>query len=204
VLCCAVLCCAVLCCAVLCCAVLCCAVLCCAVLCCAVLSTRAHTGFSGGITVSSILTSVRDHPLLRRLCLRGRAVDLTGLETLLLNDTSKITEHDIHSIRVGLPMLSLTPILQALGRRPSLTKLGLRCCPLGRDNARLLRNALCNTICLHSLLLGDCTLRSAGLAELAPALYHNTSIKVLDLSGNYLIDMESASLLRDILRTTIP
>jgi Ran GTPase-activating protein (RanGAP) involved in mRNA processing and transport len=39
------------------------------------------------------------------------------------------------------------------------------------------------------------------LAELAPALYHNTSIKVLDISGNNLIDMESAGLLRDILRS---
>ncbi len=36
--------------------------------------------------------------------------------------------------------------------------------------------------------------------ELAPALYHNTSIEVLDLSHNYLDDMESARLRRDIIR----
>jgi hypothetical protein len=38
------------------------------------------------------------------------------------------------------------------------------------------------------------------LAELAPALYHNLSIKVLDMSKNNLIDTESASTLLDILR----
>ena len=39
------------------------------------------------------------------------------------------------------------------------------------------------------------------MAELAPALYRNTSIKVLDLSGNYSNDMESAEIFRDILRS---
>jgi Ran GTPase-activating protein (RanGAP) involved in mRNA processing and transport len=38
------------------------------------------------------------------------------------------------------------------------------------------------------------------LAELAPALYRNTSIKELDMSDNNLNDMESAEFLRDILR----
>jgi hypothetical protein len=38
------------------------------------------------------------------------------------------------------------------------------------------------------------------LAELSQALYHNASIKVLDMSGNNLKDMESAELLRDIIR----
>jgi Ran GTPase-activating protein (RanGAP) involved in mRNA processing and transport len=60
--------------------------------------------------------------------------------------------------------------------------------------------ALCNIPSLHSLALTANTLKSAGLAELAPALYHNTSIKVLDMSGNDLNDMESAELLRDIIR----
>jgi hypothetical protein len=44
--------------------------------------------------VSPILTSLRDHPLLRRLSLRSYVGDPTGLETLLLSDTSKITELD--------------------------------------------------------------------------------------------------------------
>jgi hypothetical protein len=59
---------------------------------------------------------------------------------------------------------------------------------------------LCNIPSLHSLVLNNGTLGSAELAEIAPALYHNTSIKVLDLSGNDLNDMDSARLLRNIIR----
>jgi Ran GTPase-activating protein (RanGAP) involved in mRNA processing and transport len=97
-------------------------------------------------------------------------------------------------------MRGLTHVLQALGRHPTLTKLGLHACRLGRDEARLLRMALSNLPNLQSLLLRVGTLESAGLAELAPALYPNTSVKVIDISGNYLNIMESAGLLRDILR----
>jgi Ran GTPase-activating protein (RanGAP) involved in mRNA processing and transport len=152
-------------------------------------------------TVSPILTSLRDHPLLRRLCLRGDVMDLTGLETVLLSDNSKITELEIHKFYGGLPMIGLTHVLQALARRPTLTKLRLHGCPLGHDEARQLGMALFNIPNLLSLGLTDRTLGSAELAELAPALYQNTSIKVLDISGNHLEDMESAETLRDILRS---
>jgi Ran GTPase-activating protein (RanGAP) involved in mRNA processing and transport len=152
-------------------------------------------------TYSPILTSLRDHPLLRRLCLRGHEVDLNGLETLLLSDTSKITELDIHRFRGGLPIKGLAPVLHALARRPTLTKLGLHDGHLGRDNARLLRIALCNIPGLQSLDLAFNDRGSVALAELAPALYHNTSIKELDMQWNDLNGMESATLLRDILRS---
>jgi Ran GTPase-activating protein (RanGAP) involved in mRNA processing and transport len=150
--------------------------------------------------VSPILTSLRDHPLLRRLSLRGHRVDLTGLETVLLSDASKITELDIHRFHVNLPMMGLTHVLQALGRRPTLTKLGLRHCRLGRNNARLLGMVLRNTSSLKTLVLIRTTLGSAGLEELATVLYHNTSIKELGISYNGLVDMESAEIFRDILR----
>jgi Ran GTPase-activating protein (RanGAP) involved in mRNA processing and transport len=157
--------------------------------------------YQGATIVSSLFTSLSDHPSLQSLCLRLRmqGIDLTGLETVLLSDNAKITELDIHRIyRDGLPITSLTNALRALGHR--LTKLGLRCCPLGRDDARLLRMALYNMSSLQSLVLTDRTLRRTGLAELAPALYRNTSIKVLDISENVLNDMASAELLRDIIR----
>jgi Ran GTPase-activating protein (RanGAP) involved in mRNA processing and transport len=96
--------------------------------------------------------------------------------------------------------MGLTPVLQALARRPNLTKLGLRNLSLGHDEARLLRMVLCNTPSLQSLVLVNNLLGTAGLAELAPSLYRNTSIKELDISENNLTDMESATLLRDILR----
>jgi hypothetical protein len=127
-------------------------------------------------------------------------MDLTGLETLWPSENSKITELDINGFCGGVPIMGLKRVLQALAHRPALTKLGLRCCPLGPDNARLLCLALCNTPILQSLDLADSAMGSAELAELAPALYRNTSIKVLDMSDNRLDGMESATLLRDILR----
>jgi Ran GTPase-activating protein (RanGAP) involved in mRNA processing and transport len=151
--------------------------------------------------VSQILTSLRDHPLLRKLCLFGHVVDLTGLETVLLSDTSKITELDIRRYYAGPPIpAGLSHVLQALGRCPKLTKLGLCDVRLDHDNARLLRMALCNIPSLQTLVLARSLLGSFGLAELATALYRNTSIKVLDLTGNRLGDMKSAIILRDILR----
>jgi Ran GTPase-activating protein (RanGAP) involved in mRNA processing and transport len=149
-----------------------------------------------------ILTSLCDHPVLRRLCLRGNVEDLTGLETVLLNKNSKLTELDINrNRRAGhQPMIGLTPVLRALAQHTTLTKLGLHRCPVGRDETSLLQMALCNMPSLQSLALTDFTLNSAWLAELAPALYHNTSIQVLDISKNSLNNMESAEVLRDILR----
>jgi Ran GTPase-activating protein (RanGAP) involved in mRNA processing and transport len=154
----------------------------------------------GTATVSPLLTSLRDHFLLRMLCLRGHVVDLTGLETVLQCETSKITELDIGRFCNGLPMVGLTRVLQALERRPTLTKLGLRWCALGREEARLLGTVMRNSPSLQSLDLACSDLGSTGLEELALALYRNTSIKELDLSGNNLDDMESAGLLREILR----
>jgi Ran GTPase-activating protein (RanGAP) involved in mRNA processing and transport len=150
--------------------------------------------------ISPIFTSLREHPLLRRLCVRGCGMDLTGLETLLLSENSKITELDIDKSSEGWPMIGLTSVLQALAHRPTLTKLALRRVCLLRDEARLLCMALRIFPSLQSLVLNDGTLGSAGLTELAPALYHNTSIKVLDMSCNRYGGMDSARLLRDILR----
>jgi hypothetical protein len=158
-------------------------------------SSRAATA------ASPILTCLSDHPLLRRLCLRGYGVYLTGLETLLLSDTSKITELDIDGSCLNLPIMGLTSVLCALARHPALTNLGLRGFTLGRDEVRLLQLVLSNIPSLQNLDLSCTDLGSAELAELAPALYHNTSIKVLKLRGNNLIDMESAVIFRHILRS---
>jgi Ran GTPase-activating protein (RanGAP) involved in mRNA processing and transport len=153
----------------------------------------------GATTASPILTSLRDHPLLRRLCLRGYVTGLDRLEAVLLSDTSKITELEIEMF-YRPHIRGMTRVLQALARRPTLTKLGLRRFPLGREEARELGMALRNIPSLHNLAITITTLGSAGLAELAPALYRNTSIKALDISGNDLNDMESAEIIRDIMR----
>jgi Ran GTPase-activating protein (RanGAP) involved in mRNA processing and transport len=150
-------------------------------------------------TISSILTSLRDHPRLRRLRLFGNVVNLTGLETVLLSENSKITELEIHRYDTAPPLTGLTCVLQALGRRPMLTKLVLNGVPLDRNEARQLGSSLHNTPSLQTLILTDSTLGSAGFAQLARALYCNTYIKVLDISDNCLNGMESARVLRDII-----
>jgi Ran GTPase-activating protein (RanGAP) involved in mRNA processing and transport len=157
----------------------------------------------GATSVYPILTSLRDHPSLRRLCLRGDVGDLTEIETLLLSDNSKITELEIHRLHLwlGPPLTGLPRVLEALARHPTLTKLGLRHCVLGCDEARQLGTVLCNIPSLQSLDLKGNGLGSAGLAELAPGLSRNTSIKVLNISENNLMDIESAELFRKVLRS---
>jgi Ran GTPase-activating protein (RanGAP) involved in mRNA processing and transport len=161
----------------------------------------------GATILSPIFTSLHDHPLIQRLCLRGYVTDLDGLETLLLSDNSEITELDIQGSYGARRTMGLTHVLQALARRPTLAKLGLRNCLLSSDEARLLRVTLCNIPSLQSLGLTNGTLERAELAELAPALYRNTSIQLLDISMNGLIEMNgligmaSAGILRDILRS---
>jgi hypothetical protein len=126
-------------------------------------------------------------------------VELSGLETLLISDASKITEMEIHRAYEGPPSMGLPHVLRPLARRPTLTKLRLLHCSLGSDEVRLLLKVLRKAQSLQSLYLASNDLGSAGLAELAPALYRNTSIEVLDISLNYLNDMQSAEILRDIL-----
>jgi Ran GTPase-activating protein (RanGAP) involved in mRNA processing and transport len=152
-------------------------------------------------TVSPLFTSLREHPHLRRLCLSGHTVNLTELETVLSSDTSQITELEIYRSYGSPAVMGLTPVLQAFGRSPTLTKLRLRDCPLDRDDASLLCMTLCNIPSLQTLDLARSYLGSSGLEELASALYHNTSIEVLDVSVNRLGGMESAEILRDILRS---
>jgi hypothetical protein len=120
---------------------------------------------------------------------------------MMLSENSKITELEIHRFSDSLSMIGLMHVLRALGRRPSLTKLILRSVHLGRDETRQLRMVLCNTPSLRTLVLTTRTLGSAGLVELAPSLYHNTSIKMLDMSRNDLSEIESTEIFRDILRS---
>jgi hypothetical protein len=118
--------------------------------------------FSIGARFLPILTSLCKHPLLRRLCLREAERDLSGLETLLLSDSSKITELDIDSSYGRSSNIGLTPVLRALAHHTTLIKLRLSLRPLGHDEARLLQMALCNMPSLQSLDLGSNRLGTPG------------------------------------------
>jgi Ran GTPase-activating protein (RanGAP) involved in mRNA processing and transport len=94
----------------------------------------------------------------------------------------------------------LHPVMQELERNNTVTNLAIRDSVLSREIVQQLTVALRQNTALQSLDLESSALGSAGLAEIAPALYRNTSIKTLDLANNGLDDIESANVLRELLR----
>jgi Ran GTPase-activating protein (RanGAP) involved in mRNA processing and transport len=81
-----------------------------------------------------------------------------------------------------------------------VTHLVLRYSVLSRENVQQLTAILRQNTALESLDLVASGLGSAGLAEIAPVLYRNTSIKSLGLRSNGLHDIESANVLRELIR----
>jgi Ran GTPase-activating protein (RanGAP) involved in mRNA processing and transport len=82
----------------------------------------------------------------------------------------------------------------------TVTTLIIRGSVLSPENVQQLHAVLRQNKVLEYLDLTSSGLGSAGLAEIAPVLYHNTSIRVLDLTGNGLDDIESANVLRELIR----
>jgi Ran GTPase-activating protein (RanGAP) involved in mRNA processing and transport len=71
---------------------------------------------------------------------------------------------------------------------------------LSRENVQQLKAVLRQNTVLESLDLTSSGLGSAGLVPIAPVLYRSTSIKVLDLTNNRVHDIESANVLRELIR----
>jgi Ran GTPase-activating protein (RanGAP) involved in mRNA processing and transport len=82
----------------------------------------------------------------------------------------------------------------------NLTNLTITNSVLSRENVQQLKSMLQRNRALESLDLASSDLKSAGLAEIAPALYRNTSIKDLVLADNGLDGIESANVLRELIR----
>lgn len=177
--------------------------------------TAAHSGLSQNTSLQAltlifwrtsqfapVLAGLYDHSSLKTLRLVGPLEDVTGLDALLCNN-SRITELLIarhHFINNEERPIGFTSALQALGRKTALTKLVITGIRLSRDCMKQLKTVLRENQSLQSLVLASTHLWSAHLAEMAPALYRHMTIQVLDVSNNYLTDMESARLLREILR----
>jgi Ran GTPase-activating protein (RanGAP) involved in mRNA processing and transport len=153
-------------------------------------------------TLPAILQSLRTHPRLKTL--HVRVGDLTGLDALLLCKKSKITEVSIerhYSTSKDQP-LGLTPVLEALGRKATLTMLTISGCRLRIDQTRKLNAVLHKHQELQSLDLTSKYFMSSDLAELGPALYEHASIKTLNLSYNGVDDTgtQSGEILGTIIR----
>jgi Ran GTPase-activating protein (RanGAP) involved in mRNA processing and transport len=117
---------------------------------------------------------------------------------LLRSHGSKVKELVLE--QVDTHTVGLHAVIQELGRNTTVTNLAIRKSELSRENIQLLKSMLRRNTALESLYLESNALGSTGLAEIAQVLYSNTSIKSLVLRGNGLHNMESANVLRDLIR----
>jgi hypothetical protein len=150
-------------------------------------------------------------PTLKTLSISLITDDLTGLDTLLENNNSNITELILYGeVTLGfntffdtyrlLPLGGLETPLRALGeRKNTLTKLEMRGFPLSLDQVKQLQMVLRNQKNLQILALPKTSLGSAHLSEFASELEQHMSIKILDLAENRFDDMDSAVILRNII-----
>jgi Ran GTPase-activating protein (RanGAP) involved in mRNA processing and transport len=149
-----------------------------------------------------VLTTLQDHPVLQKITFSADPEDssiyLPSVSGLFCSQDSKVNELIFE--RVDTRTVGLHPVMRELGRNATVTTLTICDSMLSRENVQQLQAMLHqNTALQHLILRGNC-LKSAGLAEIAPALYRNTSIKSLDLSDNGLDDIESANVLRNLIR----
>jgi Ran GTPase-activating protein (RanGAP) involved in mRNA processing and transport len=152
--------------------------------------------------LAPVLTALQDHPALRKLRLTAASSDnlpsLSGLEVLLRRQDSKVKELVLE--QVDTRTNGLHPVIRELGRNTSVTNLTILNSVMSHENAQQLKSMLRQNTALEYLDLESSSLGSAGLAEIAPVLYRNTSIKTLDLTHNGLHDIESANVLRELIR----
>jgi Ran GTPase-activating protein (RanGAP) involved in mRNA processing and transport len=154
-----------------------------------------------------VLTALQDHPALQKITfseLPGSEEylyslpSLSGLEDLLRSQDSKAKELVLK--KVDTYTVGMRPVMQELGRNTTLTSLTIRDSGLNHESVQQLQAVLRQNTTLQHLILRGNNLKSVGLVEIAPALYRNTSIKSLDLSRNGLHDIESANILRELIR----
>jgi Ran GTPase-activating protein (RanGAP) involved in mRNA processing and transport len=91
-------------------------------------------------------------------------------------------------------------VAQQLRLSTTVTNLVLCYIVLSHENMQQLKAVLRRNTALESLDLTGSGLGSAGLAEIASVLHSNTSIKSLVLTYNGLHEVESANILRELLR----
>jgi Ran GTPase-activating protein (RanGAP) involved in mRNA processing and transport len=153
-------------------------------------------------SLTPVLAALQGHPALQKIYFGAKfgycLPSLSGLEALLRSQDSKVKELALE--RVDARTVGVHPVLQELRRNTTVIKLAVRKCVLSRENVQQLKAVLRQNKALQYLDLTSSILGSTGLAEIAPALYRNTSIKTLDLSSNGLHDIESASILRELIR----
>jgi Ran GTPase-activating protein (RanGAP) involved in mRNA processing and transport len=156
--------------------------------------------------LTPVLIALQRHPVLQKIHISAGNSDisfdhlpsLSGLEVLLRSQDSKVKELILE--QVDTDTVGLYSVFRELGRSTTVTNLAIRDSVLSREYVQQLTAVLRQNTALQYLDLTSSALGSAGLAEIAPVLYRNSSIKTLDISSNSLDDIESAYMLRELLR----
>jgi Ran GTPase-activating protein (RanGAP) involved in mRNA processing and transport len=115
--------------------------------------------------VTSIHPCLGDNPALKTLRINSTMMGMSGLDTLLRNDNSKITELilDLGLGRMHDPY-GFESVLQTLRRTGVLTKLEILGNELNEEHAEKLTMLLRDSESLHTLVLSSCCLEEAGIA----------------------------------------
>jgi hypothetical protein len=150
----------------------------------------------------SVLTALRDHPVLEKLQVESFSC-CTGIDALLRGKNSQLKELIIEKFNgstVEQVVVGFESFMLEMGRNTTILKMIIADVPLGPDNIQQLKAMLRRNTVLQYLDISGDALGSAGLAEVVSALYRNTSIQGLDISANGLDDLAAASTLRELLR----
>jgi hypothetical protein len=157
--------------------------------------------------ISLLLQALSRNTSVSKLCIDTRSLRFFSValqECLTCTQTlQKLQMYGSNSgemFPVGSNIVDLNPVIRELGRNTTVTNLVISESVLSRENVQQLKAMLRQNTVLQSLDLISSALGSAGLAEIAPVLYRNTSIKTLDLSENRLDNIESANVLRELIR----
>jgi Ran GTPase-activating protein (RanGAP) involved in mRNA processing and transport len=148
-----------------------------------------------------VLTALRDHPVLEKVQV-GLFRSLAGVDVLLRGKHSQIKELTISKFNgsIGEQVIGFDSLMLEMGRNATILKMGIIHVRLRRDSIQQLRAMLRQNTVLQELNLTGDALGSTGLADIASALYENTSIQGLHFSDNGLDDLASANTLRTLLR----
>jgi Ran GTPase-activating protein (RanGAP) involved in mRNA processing and transport len=144
------------------------------------------------------------HPALKKIHLSSECSEnlpsLSGLEDLLYSQDSKVKEVVLEQVDTPTGTVGFDPVMQELGRNTTVINLAIRDSVLTSEDIQQLKAVLHQNTTIQHLILRGNHLRNTGLSEIASGLYRNTSIKSLDLSYNGLDDVESANVLRELIR----
>jgi hypothetical protein len=152
-------------------------------------------------TSRTVVAALRDHPVLEKLTVEGFS-SLVAIDTLLRGKNSQLKELVIENFigPTGEQVVGFESFMQEMGRNTTVLNMAIIGVRLHPDNIQQLKAMLRRNAVLQYLNLSQNALGSAGLAEIAPALYRNTSIQGVDISGNRLDNLASANALRELLR----